>query len=203
MSLGERVKKVRKEQGLTQVEFAKILSISNTFISRVELGKEKPSDTLVKLICKSFDLNYGWLVHGLGDMHISDWKKAQNSVVNSPASDLVTEKRPALSYRYNYANILLIQAYLREEVKSGSEKYYADAINDVLKIIESWPYVCKDTLKDTVPFEMERITDLSDEEFNSYRMMEFETINYLTQRLREIANSVMNEHLNDLLDDDE
>lgn len=63
-SIGERIKKVRKSQGLNQKDFATQLGISQTHISGIESNKEKPSLTLIKLISIKFYIDEEWLLNG-------------------------------------------------------------------------------------------------------------------------------------------
>ncbi|MCM3078526.1 MULTISPECIES: helix-turn-helix transcriptional regulator [Brevibacillus] len=61
-TLGERVKMVRKRNKLTQVDFAKILGISQSNLSEIESGKSKPSiDVLISLITQ-FEIDLQWLL---------------------------------------------------------------------------------------------------------------------------------------------
>ena len=47
---GQRVREVRKSLGLTQVEFATMLGVTQPFLTSVENDKKKPSETLIKFI---------------------------------------------------------------------------------------------------------------------------------------------------------
>lgn len=66
MSTGERIKKIRKDRTLTQIDFGKILGISHSHVSKLEANKERPSETLIRLICAEFYVNREWLVEGIG-----------------------------------------------------------------------------------------------------------------------------------------
>lgn len=66
-SLGERIKEIRKEQNLTQQQFADSISVSRPFVSRVESNKENPSDSLLKLIGATYHVKYIWLKTGMGN----------------------------------------------------------------------------------------------------------------------------------------
>ena len=66
--LGERIHAIRKSRNLTQQQFADQLSVSRPFISRIESGKESPSDSLLKLISLQFDVSYEWITGGKGSM---------------------------------------------------------------------------------------------------------------------------------------
>lgn len=67
-----RVKIIRKEWGLSQVEFAKRLGVTNSHISGIEKGKTVPSDALIKLICKEYKISENWLKNGIEPMMQED-----------------------------------------------------------------------------------------------------------------------------------
>lgn len=68
--MNERIKELRKELKLTQQEFADELKISRGNIGAYEVGKNAPSDAVVSLICKTFNVNEEWLRSGAGDMFL-------------------------------------------------------------------------------------------------------------------------------------
>ena len=68
--MNERIKELRKELKLTQQEFADELKISRGNIGAYEVGKNAPSDAVVSLICKTFNVNEEWLRFGEGDMFL-------------------------------------------------------------------------------------------------------------------------------------
>lgn len=50
LTLGQKIKKLRKERGLTQVELAVIVNISPVYLGFIENGRRRPSlKTLEKL----------------------------------------------------------------------------------------------------------------------------------------------------------
>lgn len=86
-ALGERIKAIRTESGLTQGEFAaKLSGISAVTISTAESGKTKPSNTILDNICTTYIVNKEWLLTGEGEMHPSaedyEMTKALNMVAN-------------------------------------------------------------------------------------------------------------------------
>ena len=68
-SIGFRIKTLRKEEQLTQKDFAKRLLISQSYLSGLENGNEVPTSKLLKLICLEFGINEEWLNNGTGDMY--------------------------------------------------------------------------------------------------------------------------------------
>lgn len=70
--MNERIKQLRKELGLTQQQFADNLKIARGNIAAYEVGKNSPSDAVISLICREFDVNEVWLREGSGNMFKSN-----------------------------------------------------------------------------------------------------------------------------------
>lgn len=63
-----RIKNLRKELSLTQQEFADKIGISRGNIGAYEVGKNVPSDAVISLICREFNVREEWLRTGEGEM---------------------------------------------------------------------------------------------------------------------------------------
>jgi len=59
--LGNRIADLRKSNNLSQIEFAKILNISNTTLSQYESGKRIPSDDVKLQIADYFNVSLDYL----------------------------------------------------------------------------------------------------------------------------------------------
>lgn len=79
MTIGERVKSVRKNKSLTQAELGKMIKTSDSYISRVENGIEKPTPRWIKLVSLALNVNFNWLMYG-------NIEGNTNAVDNSKAS---------------------------------------------------------------------------------------------------------------------
>lgn len=66
----ERIKKIRKELDLTQQAFADKLGIARGNVGAYEVGKNAPSDAVIGLICREFNINEEWLRTGDGEMFV-------------------------------------------------------------------------------------------------------------------------------------
>ena len=66
----DRIKEIRKTLNLTQQEFADRLGIKRGGIANYEIGRNDPSDSVISLICREFNVNEQWLRYGNGDMFI-------------------------------------------------------------------------------------------------------------------------------------
>ena len=82
MSLGEIIKTVRTDNGLTQKDFANLFGLSHSHISNLENNREKPSDTLLLFMCSKFGINYEWLKFGKADDTSKDENTRNKSLDN-------------------------------------------------------------------------------------------------------------------------
>lgn len=69
--IGQRLKEVRSQQKLTQKEFAKILGVSNSYITQVENGIKMVGAELISSLKREFKVDCAWLLTGMGDMYMS------------------------------------------------------------------------------------------------------------------------------------
>ena len=70
MTLGERIKKVRKNLDLTQQKFADQIGTTRNNIASYEIGRREPSAAAVNNICKTFNVSEAWLRTGEGEMFL-------------------------------------------------------------------------------------------------------------------------------------
>ena len=75
--MNERLKKLRKTLDLTQQEFANKIGIARGDIGAYEVGKNAPSDAVISLICKQFNVDENWLRTGEGEMFIKQTRDEQ------------------------------------------------------------------------------------------------------------------------------
>jgi repressor LexA len=62
--LGDRIKKMRKRAGLTQVELAEKLGIAYPTLNKYERGHRTPDAALLNRVAKLLGCNPGWLLSG-------------------------------------------------------------------------------------------------------------------------------------------
>lgn len=85
--MNERIKKVRKANGLTQQEFADRLNIGRGTLANYEVGRNEPIDAVVSLICREFNVDEHWLRTGEGDMFV---KRSNEDELASTVERLLT-----------------------------------------------------------------------------------------------------------------
>lgn len=68
MTIGERIKELRKSLNLTLEEFGKKLGVGKTAISKLEKSERNLTDQMALSICREFNVREVWLRDGTGDM---------------------------------------------------------------------------------------------------------------------------------------
>ena len=70
MIMQERIKEVRKSNGLTQTEFGEKIGVKGNTVTGYETGIRSPSDAIIVSICREFGVNEEWLRTGNGEMFL-------------------------------------------------------------------------------------------------------------------------------------
>ena len=66
MTINERIKEIRHTLNMSQREFAKMVYISNGYLSEIESGHKEVKDRLLHLVSSTFSVNKQWLLSGKG-----------------------------------------------------------------------------------------------------------------------------------------
>ena len=77
--IGERIKIIRKELGLTQEEFGSQSGVKGNTVTGYERGTRAPSEAIINMICLIFKVEQTWLRTGEGDepfLHEPDFMNA-------------------------------------------------------------------------------------------------------------------------------
>ena len=62
MKLGEKIKQLRKNKGVSQEELASMLKINRNYLSRIETGKSEPTSGVLKNIAQIFSIDLNSLL---------------------------------------------------------------------------------------------------------------------------------------------
>ena len=68
MTIGERIRDVRKSNGLTLEKFGERIGMKAGALSQLENGKTNPSDQTILSIIREFGVDRDWLRDGTGTM---------------------------------------------------------------------------------------------------------------------------------------
>lgn len=63
MKLNEKIKKLRKEKGMSQADMASLTGVHKAHFSRIERGRFQPSIDLLKKISKALDVTADYLLN--------------------------------------------------------------------------------------------------------------------------------------------
>ncbi|NPB07979.1 MAG: helix-turn-helix transcriptional regulator [Aquificae bacterium] len=64
IGVGERIRRIREERGMSLEEFAKAIGISPEKLEEFEKGITRPCDATLVYISKRFNVDYRWLALG-------------------------------------------------------------------------------------------------------------------------------------------
>lgn len=64
----DRIKEIRVKLGISQMDFAKKVYISQTLLGEIELGNRTVSERTIQLVSTQFNVNKEWILTGKGKM---------------------------------------------------------------------------------------------------------------------------------------
>ena len=106
--IGNRVKELREELGLSQPKFGERLGVSRDVISNIELERVEVKDMMINLICKTFNVNPLWLSDGEGKMFVE--------TPQSLIEDLTTEFNLTETEKKIVSNFVNLSAEDRQKI---------------------------------------------------------------------------------------
>ena len=94
MTIGERIKILRKEKCLSMEDFGAIIGMGKSAVSRIENGVNGTTDQTIRSICREFGVSEQWLRTGEGEM----FEQTRASVLDrlSMEYDLSREQRSVI-----------------------------------------------------------------------------------------------------------
>lgn len=136
----ERIKKLRKELGLTQQEFADRIAISRGALATYEVGRNEPIDAVIALICREFNVNEKWLRTGEGGDKAMFLQQTEEDQIAAAVERLITGESSEFKMRLVLAlsslkdeHWLLLEQKLKEIVgeSSGEEQMETEVNKEV------------------------------------------------------------------------
>lgn len=95
--MNDRIKFLRKKLHLTQQEFADKIGMKRNTIANYEGDRNEPSNSVISLICREFDVNETWLRTGEGDMFIP---KTRDDEIADFVADIMGEEDDSFKRRF-------------------------------------------------------------------------------------------------------
>lgn len=68
MTIGERIRLIRKETGLNQTDFGEKVGLRQSSLGQIESGVRNATDRTILLICQKYSVREEWLRDGIGEM---------------------------------------------------------------------------------------------------------------------------------------
>lgn len=119
MELKDRIKSIRKEKKLTQVEFGDLIGVKGNTITNYETGLRNPTDAVIKSICHFCKINEEWLRTGEGEKY---QKLSEDEEIAGIVSDLLEDGKNNALY-----TILLEVVKTYNELSPASQKVLMEA----------------------------------------------------------------------------
>ena len=79
-SVGERLKQIRMQHGLTQGQIGEILNRTAMFVCKVEKGMAVLTEEQIRVLCSSLGVREGWLQNGTGPMTEKEATRDRRSI---------------------------------------------------------------------------------------------------------------------------
>ena len=125
MTIGERIKILRKELGLTLEKLGEKLGVTKSSLSMIENGKANPGEQTIILVCREFNVNEEWLRNGTGEMF--------NSSSGSQALDELRKE-----FNLDDFSIKLIKAFSElTDKQRASVKNLIENLGDIMETGEN------------------------------------------------------------------
>lgn len=87
VKVNDRIKKIRKDAGLTQEQFAKKLGVKRNTVATYEMGRSTPIDAAIASICREFGVNEDWLRNGNEPMYLPAGDKLERYLAQISKGD--------------------------------------------------------------------------------------------------------------------
>lgn len=126
MSIADRIREVRKDAQLNQVEFAARVSLGLSSVSQMERGILSPSPRTIELISREFNVNKEWLETGEGEMYNlptdEEEEILQRLALKTDVSAQVLKMVIKWYVTLNDEGIARLDEMIEEELKKASHK---------------------------------------------------------------------------------
>lgn len=135
MSIGDRIREIRKERSLTQTDFGEKIGFKQTAIGQFENGTRTVSDRTIILICNAYGVSEEWLRDGIGEMFVQD----DNFLLSS------------LSQQYGLDNLdrKIIETYIRlPDIQRSAIKGFVRGLVDNILADENYEEYRADYIKE-------------------------------------------------------
>ena len=125
--MNERIKQLRVELELTQMQFAEKIGLSRNYIAMIEMGAREPSDRTISDICRVFGVSEAWLRDGTEPMYVA---RSANEELAILVNGLMSDADDSFRKRFITALLELppehwpeFEKFIKNEYTPASWKY--------------------------------------------------------------------------------
>ena len=124
MTIGERIRLIRKETGLNQTDFGEKVGLRQSSLGQIESGVRNATDRTIILICEKYGVREEWLRKGTGEMFL----ETDSTIVSQLSSE----------YGLDAFEKVLIEGFLKMKPKERAViKTYVRNLIDTLTTDET------------------------------------------------------------------
>ena len=91
--MGQRLRDTRKKRGSTQSELAERIGVTQTAVSRYELGLDTPGGNVLQRLLTALQINYPWYAKGTGPRNALQHKVSSKALKIAQALDRLPAAR--------------------------------------------------------------------------------------------------------------
>ena len=119
MTIGERIRSIRKETGLNQTDFGEKVGLRQSSLGQIESGVRNATDRTIILICEKYGVREDWLRNGIGEMFL----ETDSTIVSQLSSE----------YGLDAFETVILKGFLK--LKPEQREFLKDRIKDMLSDI--------------------------------------------------------------------
>ena len=82
MNISDRIREVRKQEGLSQTAFGEKIMLTRSSIYQMENEQMEPSVRTIDTISRVFNVNKEWLETGEGEMYKKEILEREREIIN-------------------------------------------------------------------------------------------------------------------------
>ena len=134
MTIGGRIRILRKELSLTQAEFGDKIGLKQAVIGQMENNTRNITDRTILLICEKYSVSSQWLRDGIGEMFVETDKSVISTLAAEYDLDALDQKIVECYLNLGTLQRKVIKDYLRNLVDAVlSDENYDDYREEYVK----------------------------------------------------------------------
>ena len=138
--LGKRLKLLREEKGMTQLEVAEKIGVGKSMVSMYEKDKRRPGFEILEAICDLFNVDYDYITGKSNKKRKSDYSNLSNPTIKFPSR--FTDPLEARKY-LSMHTIFGSEGFSNSDIDKMGDDEVLEYANEVLKLMEALSYKYK------------------------------------------------------------